>query len=216
MLLKNLLEGEAASLSSGARRMLSLLVAECQRLCLLVDELMALAMVEQRPMLPSAVPMQDLVLDVKGQLQAQATGQSTATPEFVVSALPTVQGDAVLLRQVWQNLLGNAWKFSARVARPRVEVSAELQDQEIVFSVRDNGAGFDMAQVDRLFGVFQRLHRTSEFEGTGVGLSIVKRAVQRHGGRVWAHSEPGRGAQFFFSLPVRPPAGPDGTWAAQL
>jgi hypothetical protein len=117
-----------------------------------------------------------------------------------VEPLPDCVADAALLKQVFVNLLSNALKFSGRKAEPRVEVSATVKNGEVVYCVRDNGAGFDMAEADKLFGVFQRLHSAGEFEGVGVGLSIVQRIVQRHGGRVWAEGVPGQGAAFYFTL----------------
>jgi signal transduction histidine kinase len=110
------------------------------------------------------------------------------------------RGDPTLLRLVLENLLGNAWKYSAQVTRARVEFGAATADGQRVFAVRDNGAGFDMRVADHLFGLFQRLHSAKDFPGTGVGLASVRRIVQRHGGEVWAESESGRGAAFFFTL----------------
>jgi signal transduction histidine kinase len=111
-----------------------------------------------------------------------------------------VDGDPTLLRLVLENLLGNAWKYSARAAQPRIAFGAAPRDGRRVFSVADNGVGFDMRNADRLFGVFQRLHSANDFPGTGVGLASVKRIVRRHGGDIWAESEPGRGARFHFTL----------------
>ncbi len=114
-----------------------------------------------------------------------------------------VKGDPVLLRQVLENLLGNAWKFTSRRSEALVSFSAEWPDaQTVLIHVRDNGAGFDMAFSERLFGTFERLHTQSEFPGTGIGLATVKRIIGRHGGRIEAHSEPERGATFSFSLPA--------------
>jgi light-regulated signal transduction histidine kinase (bacteriophytochrome) len=118
--------------------------------------------------------------------------------------MPAAIGDAVLLSQVWRNLIANALKFSRNSAAPRVEVGSDTVDGAVWYYVRDNGAGFDMEYADKLFGTFQRLHTDAEFEGTGVGLAIVKRIVDRHGGRVRAESGPGGGAKFLFSL-VAPP-----------
>lgn len=121
---------------------------------------------------------------------------------FDVGPLEDCRADPALLRQVFINLLANAVKFTRDEAEPRVEIRSWRDGDEAVYCVRDNGVGFDMAYADKLFGVFQRLHHDDEFEGTGVGLAIIQRLVQRHGGRVWAEAEPGRGATFYFTLPA--------------
>jgi light-regulated signal transduction histidine kinase (bacteriophytochrome) len=112
-------------------------------------------------------------------------------------------GDTPLLKQVWANLIGNALKYSAKVSSPLVTIGGRLDDTGVEYWVRDNGAGFDMAYYNKLFGVFQRLHDTSQFPGTGVGLAIVQQILTRHGGRVWAESKVDEGATFYFSLPPR-------------
>jgi light-regulated signal transduction histidine kinase (bacteriophytochrome) len=122
--------------------------------------------------------------------------------DLIKGDLPTCLGDSSLLKQVWMNLISNALKFTRDSNPARVEIGSEQQPGEIIFFVKDNGTGFDMRYVDKLFGVFQRLHRPEDFEGTGVGLAIVQRIVRRHGGRVWAESELGKGASFYFSLPT--------------
>jgi light-regulated signal transduction histidine kinase (bacteriophytochrome) len=114
--------------------------------------------------------------------------------------LPAARGDRALLRQVWTNLLGNALKFSGKREAPEIEIRSRSETGEVVYCVRDNGAGFDMRYYDKLFGVLQRLHREGEFPGTGVGLAIVQRIVSLHGRRVWADSSPGEGATFYFTL----------------
>ena len=119
---------------------------------------------------------------------------------FEIGALPAVTADLALLRQVYDNLLANALKFTRPVAEARIEVGCERRDGHDAFFVRDNGVGFDAASAVRLFDVFQRLHPAQQFEGTGVGLSIVRRIVERHEGRVWAESSPGNGATFWFTL----------------
>ena len=117
----------------------------------------------------------------------------------VVEAGMSATADSRLVEILLQNLMGNAWKFSSRKDDPTVRVG-RLDGDGRVFYVRDNGAGFDMAYADKLFGAFQRLHSASEFEGTGIGLATVQRIVHRHGGRVWAEAQPGRGATFYFTL----------------
>ncbi len=129
----------------------------------------------------------------------EVRGQSPASIE--VRELARAQGDRALLKQVWLNLIGNAVKYSAKRAAPRIEIGGQVEGEENIYWVRDNGAGFDMRYATKLFGVFQRLHSQDDFAGTGVGLAIVQRIVSRHGGRVWAEGKPGEGACFFFSLP---------------
>ncbi len=131
---------------------------------------------------------------------AEEGGRGRAV-RFDIGRLEDVHGDPIMLRQVWANLIGNAIKFSAKRDAPVVSIDCQNADRELLFTVSDNGEGFDMAYVDKLFGVFQRLHSASEFEGTGVGLAIVKRIVERHGGRIWAESSAAGGAIFRFTLP---------------
>jgi two-component system sensor kinase len=138
---------------------------------------------------------------------ADSTFRELTTPDsrlrlgWRLGALPPAQGDPVLIHQVWTNLLQNAIKFSSRQERAIIEVGSTQGGNETVYYVRDNGAGFDMQYVDRLFGVFNRLHNQREFEGTGVGLATVQRIVRRHGGRVWAEGQVNNGATFYFALP---------------
>ena len=120
-----------------------------------------------------------------------------------VGELPDAEGDFSLVRQVWFNLLSNAVKFTARTEQPVIEISGRAEGDLALYQVKDNGAGFDMAFAGKLFGVFQRLHGVTEFEGTGIGLALVNRIVTRHGGRTWAKGAVGEGATFSFSLPAR-------------
>lgn len=124
-----------------------------------------------------------------------------------VGPLPVVQGDPGLLRQVWANLLSNALKYSYHAQPSRVWVGATQEAEDFRFEVKDNGVGFDMRHAANLFKVFQRLHRAEEFEGTGVGLAIVARVIQRHGGSIAADSQPGQGSRFTFTLPRQPADG---------
>jgi two-component system sensor kinase len=120
---------------------------------------------------------------------------------LVLAPLPEAVCDRTMIRQVWSNLLGNAIKYTARREEAVIEVSGAMQGNELVYCVKDNGAGFDMRYAGKLFGVFQRLHSSEQFEGTGIGLAIVRRIVQRHGGRVWAEGKVDQGATFHFALP---------------
>jgi len=137
------------------------------------------------------------VRQVLADLRAEQEGRYV---EIVMGELPPCQADPGLLRQVWMNLLSNALKYTRKCEVARIEIGCQKQDGETVYFVRDNGTGFDMQYADKLFGVFQRLHRSEDYEGTGVGLAIVQRIVHRHGGRVWAEAAPGEGATFCFTL----------------
>jgi light-regulated signal transduction histidine kinase (bacteriophytochrome) len=111
-----------------------------------------------------------------------------------------LNGDITLIRTVMENLIGNAWKFTRKKTKPKISIGKKTINKEIVYFIEDNGVGFDMAYVDKLFAVFQRLHSYKEFEGTGIGLAIVQRIIARHNGRVWAESKPEKGAKFFFTV----------------
>jgi light-regulated signal transduction histidine kinase (bacteriophytochrome)/CheY-like chemotaxis protein len=119
-----------------------------------------------------------------------------------IGSLPPAAGDSVVIRHAWTNLIGNALKYSAGRAEPKITISGRLEGAESIYSVQDNGAGFDMTYADKLFGVFKRLHSAKDYPGTGVGLAIVHRIVTRHGGRIWAQGAPGAGACFEFALPT--------------
>lgn len=202
MVLRQVLTRKDQQLGDSARRTIEIAATECERLYQLAEELLTLALVEQRAFEMAPIDTTRLVEEALHEVRSAAPGWN---PEVTVQALPGVTGDAVMLRQVWSNLLSNAFKYSSKVAQARVEVSAQARDTETEFTVSDNGAGFDPSQAARLFGVFERLHASSAFPGTGVGLSIVRRVVHRHGGRVWAESTPGQGARFHFVLPKTPP-----------
>jgi light-regulated signal transduction histidine kinase (bacteriophytochrome) len=142
----------------------------------------------------------DLVQLVNGVLEDFAGEIAQHGIAVIVGVLPAAQADPVLLRQVLVNLIGNAIKFTARTTAPMIEITAREEDGATIYSIRDNGAGFDMAYAGKLFGVFQRLHTQEEFPGTGVGLAIVQNIIQRHGGTVWAESRAGEGTIVSFRL----------------
>lgn len=207
LLLRQTLQNDTAPLPEGTAQVMRMVAQECDRLRQLSAELLSLAMVEQRRLALEPVNHQALVQEVLDQLRM---ANPARFPEVVVGPLPTLPGDPVMLRQVWANLLSNAVKFTSQVAAPHIEVSVKQQGEGMAFTVADNGAGFDESKRQRLFGVFQRLHGASQFPGTGVGLSIVRRVVERHGGRVWAESPAGQGARFHFALPHKTPGSKPG------
>jgi light-regulated signal transduction histidine kinase (bacteriophytochrome) len=163
----------------------------------LIDDLLGLARVSRSTMTVEPVDLSALARAVLAECQA---GEPQRSVEIAIADGLTVAGDARLLRVVLENLLGNAWKFTSRQPQARIEVGATPLNGQPVFYVRDNGAGFDMLGADKLFAAFQRMHTLEEFPGTGIGLAIVQRIIQRHGGRIWAESRPGEGAVFYFAL----------------
>lgn len=163
----------------------------------LIDALLAFSRAGRMVLQTRTVDMTALVQAVIGELRATEAGQRV---DFRVGELPMAIADPNLMRQVWVNLLSNAVKFSSGKDQPVVEVNATPEGGAVVYRIQDNGAGFNMQYAHKLFGVFQRLHTATDFEGTGVGLAIVQQIVTRHGGRVWALAEPERGAVFYFSL----------------
>jgi signal transduction histidine kinase len=191
-----LAEDCGAQLDAEGRRLLGVIRTSAERMGRLIDDLLNFSQVGRRPLALAPLDMRALA----GEVVAEA---STLHPKarIELGALPAATGDRALLRQVWANLVGNALKYSARQASPLLEITGISNGQETVYAVRDNGAGFDMRYYDKLFAVFQRLHREDEFEGTGVGLAIVQRIVARHGGRVWGEGAVGKGASFHFALP---------------
>ncbi len=172
-------------------------LAAAARMNSMIDALLTLANLSAQPLARQPVNLSQVAGFVVDDLRRAAAERHV---EVEVAAGMVVDGDPTLLRLVLENLLGNAWKYSARNPQAQVQFRCEAQRGRQVFSISDNGAGFDMRNADRLFGVFQRLHSANDFPGTGIGLASVKRIVRRHGGDIWAESEPGRGARFHFTL----------------
>jgi signal transduction histidine kinase len=167
------------------------------RMNLMIDALLTLARLSSQPLAHQPVNLSQLASYIVDDLRRAAPEREA---EIEIQPDLVAQGDPTLLRLVLENLLGNAWKYSARTARTRISLLAVAHGAGRAYVVRDNGAGFDMRSADRLFGLFQRLHSASEFAGHGVGLASVRRIVRRHGGEIWAEAEPGRGAAFHFTL----------------
>jgi PAS domain S-box-containing protein len=199
---KLLVRGHAASLDAEGIRLLGVVGESAQRMAQLIEDLLRFSRAGREEIHRGPVDMRALAEEAWGEVAAAVPLAPAGPVALVLGELPHASGDVALLRQVWTNLLSNAFKFSASRAAPRVVVSGECRGGEFVYSVADNGAGFDPAYGHRLFQVFQRLHSAKEFPGTGVGLALVHRIVTRHGGRVWAEGCPGEGATFSFALPA--------------
>lgn len=193
-----LIEEYEPILDDEGRRICAVVQNEAQRMGQLIDDLLAFSRLSRAPLQSCPIHMDRLATAV---FHSITTPKERERLEFHSDLLSPAVGDPSLIRQVWHNLLANAIKFSANQERALIEISSSQQGEENIYAVRDNGAGFDPRYVDKLFGVFQRLHSEREFEGTGVGLAIVQRIIHRHGGRVWAEGQVGHGACFYFTLP---------------
>ena len=189
-------EKYSSTLEPDARRLLLVVIDSAMRMRELIGALLELSRLGRKEMIVTDVYMEELALEVANSAAESEGGRF----EVRISDLPHAACDRPLIRQVLANLVSNAIKFS-RDSGSIIEISGEVADGDVVYSVKDNGVGFDMAYHDRMFEVFQRLH-SDRFDGTGIGLSNVQRIVRRHGGRVWAHGAVGEGATFYFSLPV--------------
>jgi PAS domain S-box-containing protein len=192
------LEDFGPQLPADGRRQLQVIRDSAQNMGALIDDLLRLSRLSRTPLAKQECDTGMLVRDVLEDIVRQHEGRRV---ELRIGKLPSCTGDPALLRQVWVNLLSNAFKYTQKREAALVEVGCEARPDGSVYFVRDNGAGFDMRYASKLFGVFQRLHRAEDYEGTGVGLAIVQRVVNRHGGRIWAEASVDRGATFYFTLP---------------
>ena len=195
-----LFEDHSVHLNEDAQTICRNIREGAQRMGQLIDDLLAFSRLSRAEMKVSPIDMHRLANSVFFEL---TTPEGRESIDFRLQPLPRAEGDPTMVRQIWMNLISNALKFSSKRERPTIEVGWQEGTQETIYSIRDNGAGFDKRYVHRLFGVFERLHSTREFEGTGVGLAIVQRIVNRHGGRAWAEGETDRGATFYFTMPKK-------------
>lgn len=182
------------------KKILRVVRKEAERMGRLIDDLLAFSRVGRQRMEWAPVDMTALAQTVFDELAARFPKRKF---DFQLLPLPPISGDASLLRQVWVNLISNAIKFTGRRELARIEIGSRPGDAGEIYFVKDNGDGFDMRYVDKLFNVFHRLHHEEEFTGTGVGLALAQRIIHRHGGTIWAEGKPGVGAQFYFSLPSK-------------
>lgn len=196
-----------------SRHYLEVIASSAKRMAALIDDLLVYSRLGRSALRLQPVDVQSMVAETRAMLDANIQSDTPGRRiDWHIGALPIVVGDDNMLRQVWLNLLGNAVKYSGQREHTRIDVDHHVgNDGSHQFSVRDNGAGFDMAYAGKLFGVFQRLHKASDYPGTGIGLATVRRVLLRHGGRVWAESEPDRGATFHFTLPAAPDNAPNET-----
>jgi signal transduction histidine kinase len=194
------MEDHGSRLPSEGRDALNVIISNGKRMGQLIDDLLDFSRVGRKELTSERINMTDLAGEAAAEVSMQYPGRKV---NMRISALPDAQGDSSLIRQVWINLLSNAFKYSGKkVGDVIIEIGSYRDNGQLVYFVSDNGAGFDMKYVDKLFGVFQRLHKASEFEGTGVGLALVKTIVERHGGHTWAEGKVNEGAKFYFTLPA--------------
>lgn len=193
-----LLQDYAGKLDAEGKRLLSVVLSSTKRMSQLIDDILKFSRTGRLEITFSEIDMEKLAHSVIEELQPSTAGSKL---QFEIEHIPRAKGDLAMMHQVFVNLLSNAIKFSRASEIPKIRVGATVNDDETIYYVRDNGVGFDMRFADKLFGVFQRLHSMEEFEGTGIGLAIVKRIVTRHGGRVWAEGKVNKGATLYFALP---------------
>ena len=185
-----------------SRRLFNVVCESSQKMGRLIDDLLAFSRLGRQPMDAGTINMRALATEAWNEIRA---GMPADMHDFTLNPLPVAHGDRALVKQVWTNLLSNAAKYTAKTEKPTIGVTGWESGNEPIYCVRDNGAGFDMRNYAKLFGVFQRLHAERDFPGNGVGLAIVQRIVARHGGRAWAEAKVNEGAAFFFSLPLTTP-----------
>jgi signal transduction histidine kinase len=194
-ILKNSYESK---LDDEGKNLLKLVIDNSTKLSKLIDDLLEFSKMQKREMTNNVIDMSKTAKEVYDEL---IVNEKDRIIDFKINPLPPANGDYAMLKQVWTNLISNALKYSRKKEKAEIEIGSKTTDNEIIYFIKDNGAGFDMAFIDKLFGVFQRLHSTEEFEGNGVGLALVKRIIERHNGKVWAEGKVNEGATFYFSFP---------------
>ncbi len=180
------------------KKVIRAIVRNAGKMGRLIDDLLEFSRLGRKEMGLGSLDMRVVVEPLLRDMVAAETGRSIT---YTVHPLDIARVDFHMIKQVWTNLISNALKYTRKSADAHIEIGGYSRDNEVCFYIRDNGIGFNMDYVDKLYGVFQRLHRLDEFEGTGVGLALVKRIINRHGGRVWAEGRENEGATFYFSLP---------------
>lgn len=194
-----LAEKYSSRIDEKGRRFLSAIQKSTKQMDQLIKDLLALSRLTRQEFTASKINMAELARSVFDELKPISQDRRI---EFTVGPLPYAMGDPSMVRQVWMNLISNAVKFTRKREKAVIEVGGEIKGADSIYWIRDNGVGFNMAEADKLFGVFQRLHSADEYEGTGVGLAIVQRIITRNEGRIWAEGRPDEGATFYFTLPA--------------
>jgi light-regulated signal transduction histidine kinase (bacteriophytochrome) len=202
------LEDYGATLDPEGQRLLGLIRSNTQKMDKLIIDILALSKVARSEHKKSRVDMTKMAVSMYNEAAAP---EIIGKMKFTIDELPEIYADPTYIKQVWINLISNAIKFSSLKKTPEIRIGGYTKEGYNVYYISDNGAGFNPDYAHKLFGVFQRLHKANEFEGTGVGLAIVQRIVHRHGGTVWAEGEEGKGATFYFKLPLRIENGDEGT-----
>jgi signal transduction histidine kinase len=194
-----LIEDYSGKFDEEGNRLLNVIISNAKRMGQLIDDLLEFSRLGRQEIRRGIADIGEQVRTIASEL-VEREGERKI--ELTIGELGHASIDGSMMRQVWINLIGNALKYSKNNDVTKIEIGKLDDKKELVFFVKDNGAGFDMAYVDKLFGVFQRLHKNNEFEGTGVGLALVKRILERHGGRIWAEAKVGQGATFYVALPI--------------
>ena len=193
-----LLDDYADKLDDDAKQLLESIRVNVKKMNTLIDDLLRFSQLGKKEVAKSTIDIEKLVQSIIEETERSVQHKAG----IKIQPLISVDADRSLLSHVWMNLISNAIKYSSKKENPQIEIGSKKQENEIIYYIRDNGAGFNMEYANKLFGVFQRFHNSTEFEGTGVGLAIVQRIVAKHGGRVWAEAEVDKGATFYFSLPA--------------
>ena len=194
-----LMEDYGKDLDSEGKRICNIIHSNATKMGQLIDDLLSFSRLIRSELHHSKIDMESMVRIVISEFQST---QDLSQKSFSIQQIPQAMGDTNLIKQVWVNLISNAIKYSSKEVNAHINIGAIQKENETTYFIRDNGVGFNMKYSNKLFVVFQRLHGINEFEGTGVGLAIVQRIINRHGGRVWAEGEVGNGATFFFTLPM--------------
>jgi PAS domain S-box-containing protein len=193
-----LIKNNSAQLDEKGLRYLNIVSESSHEMGKLIDALLTFSRLNRAELQRTKINSKNVITRVLNTFSDELSGKNT---EINISELPDASGDETLINQVWINLISNALKYSRNTEKAMIDIGGKIENDKIIFHVKDNGAGFDMKYADKLFSVFQRLHKASEYEGIGIGLANVNRIIVRHGGKCWASSEVGKGATFYFSMP---------------